>query len=102
MSKLVQLITVKIVDDHDHAEAMANLKKMKEGLAPHGIDVAAHMAIEAGPASGHAVISLAFPSAAKWAEMVDSDNEHLKNLRKKMLENNANIVSTSLLQEVEL
>ena len=102
MSKLVQTITVKIVNDHDHAAALEGLKKIKAGLAPHDIGVAAHIALEAGPASGHAVISFAYPSAAKWAEMVDSDNPELQELRQKMLKNNANLVSTSLLQEVEL
>ena len=102
MAKLIQTITVKVANDHDHTQTVEATKKIKEALAPHDIGVHSHLAIEAGPASGYATISFSFPSAAKWAELVDSDKDTLLSLRKKMLENNADIVSTSLLQEIEL
>jgi len=100
MSKIVQVITAKITDDHDHEKALEGVKKVKTLLAPHGVAVRAHMAIEAGPASGYVTVTFEFDSAAKWAEFVDSDKESLREVRTKMLK--GHIVSTSLMQEVEL
>ncbi|MDR2858767.1 MAG: hypothetical protein LBV50_13130, partial [Novosphingobium sp.] len=100
MAKLVQTITVKVNNKADYASRHASVKKLKNDLAPHGIGVASHVAIEAGPASGYATLSFSFPSAGKWAEFVDSQHASLQEFRKKLAENNDEIVSTSLLQEV--
>jgi len=102
MAKIVQTITAKINNNHDHAAALEANRKLKAALAPHGIGVASHYSMEAGPASGYTTLSLSFPSAVKWAELVDSDNENLKKMRATLLEHCGEIVSTSLLQEVEL
>lgn len=102
MAKIVQVITAKINNNHDHAAALEANRKLKAALAPHGIGVAAHYSMEAGPASGYSTLSFTFPSAAKWAELVDSDNENLQKLRSTLLEHSGEITSTSLLQEVEL
>lgn len=102
MAKIVQTITAKINNNHDHAAAQAANRKLKEALAPHGIHVAAHYSMEAGPASGFSTLSFTFPSATKWGEMVDSDKETLVKMRATLLEHCGEIVSTSLLQEVEL
>jgi len=102
MSKLVQTITLKVTNKFDHAKALETIKKLKASVAPHEIGVAAHLAIEAGPASGYCTVSLSFPSAVKWAELVDSNKESLQQFRRQVLENNGDIVSTSLLQEIPL
>ena len=101
MSKLVQTITMKVKSTSDHAKALETLRKIKAAMAPHGIGVAAHLSIEAGPASGYVVISYQFPSAAKWGELVDSNKDTLQKLRQEILAN-AEVASTSLLQEIEL
>jgi hypothetical protein len=102
MAKLVQTITMKVSNKSDTDKALERLKQIKKDLAPHNIGVAAHLSIEAGPASGYCTVSYSYPSAVKWAELVDSNKETLQRLRKEILENNTNIVSTSLLQEIEL
>ena len=102
MAKLVQTITMKVTNKFDHAKAMEEIKKIKAAVAPHEIGVACHLAIEAGPASGYATVSFLFPSAVKWAELVDSKKDTLQRFRQQVLENNGDIVSTSLLQEIEL
>jgi len=102
MAKIVQTITAKINNNHDHAAAIEATRKMKAALAEHGVDVHAHIAMEAGPASGYVTTSFTFPSAVKWAEMVDSDNENLKKMRDIMVQHSGEIAATSLLQEVEL
>jgi hypothetical protein len=103
MAKLVQTITMKVSNKSDAAKAFKErLGKIKKDLAPHDIGVAAHLSMEAGPASGYCTISYLFPSAVKWAELVDSNKDTLQRLRQEILENNTDIVSTSLLQEIEL
>jgi len=102
MSKLVQTITMKVTNKFSHAKALEEAKKLKASLAPHEIGVACHLAIEAGPASGYCTVSFLFPSAVKWAELVDSKKDTLQSFRQQILENNSDIVSTSLLQEIEL
>ena len=103
MSKLVQTITMKVSNKSNAAKAFKEkLGKIKKDLAPHNIGVAAHLSIEAGPASGYCTVSYLYPSAGKWAEMVDSNKDTLQRLRQEILENNSDIVSTSLLQEIEL
>ena len=102
MAKIVQTTTMKVTNKFDHAKALEEIKRVKAALAPHEIGVASHLAIEAGPASGYATVSFLFPSAVKWAELVDSKKDTLQSFRQRILENNGDIVSTSLLQEIEL
>ena len=102
MAKIVQTITMKVTNKYDHVKALEHLKKVKASLSEHGIGVASHLSIEAGPASGYATVSFLFPSAVKWAELVDSNKDTLQRFRQQILENNGDIVSTSLLQEMEL
>ncbi len=102
MAKIIQTITAKLNNNHDHQAALEATRKLKAALAEHGIGVHAHLSIEAGPASGYVTTSYTFPSAVKWAEFVDSDKETLQKLRSIMVEHSGEIASTSLLQEVEL
>ncbi len=102
MAKIVQTITMKVTNKFDHAKALEEIKRVKAAVAPHEIGVACHLAIEAGPASGYATVSFLFPSAVKWAELVDGKKDTLQSFRQRILENNGDIVSTSLLQEIEL
>jgi hypothetical protein len=101
MTKLVQTITMKVRGTSDHAKSLETLKKIKAAMAPHGIGVSAHLSIEAGPASGYVTVSYQFPSAVKWGELADSNKDNLQKLRQEILAN-ADIASTSLLQEIEL
>jgi hypothetical protein len=89
---------VKAVPDRD--KVIDALKKIKADLAPHGIGVAAHLSIEAGPASGYVTVSYSFPSAVKWAELVDSNKDTLQRLRQEAVAHSGDIVGTSLLQEI--
>ena len=103
MAKLVQTMTMKVksTSDSDRAKALETLKKIKSAMAPHGIGVSAHLSIEAGPASGYVTVSYQFPSAVKWGELADSNKDTLQKLRQEIV-GHADIVGTSLLQEIEL
>ena len=101
MAKIVQTITMKVKSASDHAKALDALRKIKAALAPHEIGVSAHLSIEAGPASGYVTVSYLFPSATKWGELADSNKDTLQRLRQEILAN-ADVASTSLLQEIEL
>ena len=102
MAKIIQTITARVNNNHDHAEAIEATRKLKAALAEHGIGVQAHLSIEAGPASGYVTTSFTFPSAVKWAELVDSEKDTLKKMREMMVAHTGEITSTSLLQEIDL
>jgi hypothetical protein len=101
MTKLVQTITMKLKGTPDREKGLDTLRKIKAAMAPHGVGVAAHLSIEAGPASGYVTVSYLFPSAVKWGELADGSKDTLQRLRQEILAN-ADVVSTSLLQEIEL
>ncbi|MDE2596093.1 MAG: hypothetical protein KGL44_04350 [Sphingomonadales bacterium] len=102
MAKIVQTVVAKLNNNHDHTAALEATRKLKAALAEHGIGVNAHLSIEAGPASGYVTTSFTFPSAVKWAELVDSEKDTLQKMRSIMVEHSGEIISSSLLQEIDL
>lgn len=99
MSAIIQTMTFKVTGNHE--EALAATKKTKDYLEGKGASVRCFWAIEAGAASGTATLSIEFPSASAWAELVDSDDSGLKAFRQHAVQG-TDILATSLLQEVDL
>lgn len=99
MSAIIQTITFKVSGNHE--EAMAAAKKTKQYLETKNAKVRCFWAIEAGAASGTASLSIEFPSASAWAELVDSTDSGMNSFRDHAVQS-SDILSTSLLQEVDL
>ena len=96
---LVQTIAIKGVEKHE--EALAATKRMKEFLEKKGANVRAFWAIEAGAASGVAVIAAEYPNAAAWAKLVDEGDPEMDEFRRRAVQSQ-HVVGTSLLQEIDL
>jgi len=99
MGNFVQTITVRVKENHE--EALAATKRYKQFMESKGARVSAYWAIEAGPASGYATIVTAFPNATAWAKLVDDKSEEMNQLRSRAAKAES-VVSTSLLQEIDL
>jgi hypothetical protein len=97
MSKIVQTLTVKGVEDHE--TALDATKRMKTFLEGKGAKVSAWWAIEAGEAAGITQIRIEFPNAAAWAALVDSPD--MDEFRSRAVQAR-HVVGASLLQEVDL
>ena len=99
MSSLIQTIAIKGVEKHEEAlEATKRLKKFLEGK---GTNVRAFWALEAGAASGVALIAIEFPNAAAWAKLVDDREPDMEEFRRRFVQAE-HVVGTSLMQEIEL
>jgi len=100
MARLIQTVTVKMLQG-GHEEALAAIKRYKKFMEGKGATVTVAFALEAGPWSGHATVATVFPNATAWAKLVDDESPEMAEVRKRALQG-TNVVSTSLLQEVDL
>jgi hypothetical protein len=100
MARLIQTVTVKMLPDN-HEEALAAIKRYKKYMEGKGATVTVAFALEAGPWSGHATVATTFPNAVAWAKLADDESSELAEVRKRALQG-TNVVSASLLQEINL
>ncbi|MGO8861842.1 MAG: hypothetical protein ACLQRH_13900 [Acidimicrobiales bacterium] len=99
MSKIIQSTTLRL--EANHEEALEEVKRVKKFMERKGVGVRAFWAIEAGAESGTATVAFEFLNAAAWAELVDSQDPELVELRRRGAESNVT-VNTALLQEIDL
>ena len=101
MAKIIQTVTVKMLEDGEHKEALEAIKRYKKFMEGKGASVSVAFAIEAGPASRYTTVATTFPSATAWAKLVDDESTEMTEVRNRALKAK-NIVSTSLLQAVDI
>jgi hypothetical protein len=101
MAKIIQTVTVKMLEESEHNEALEAIKRYKKYMEGKGASVSVAFAFEAGPASGYTTVATTFPSATAWAKLVDDNSAELTEVRNRALKAK-NIASTSLLQVIDI